>query len=286
MSDSNRDDFIIALRYSLLKKGTKQKFSLFFLIIFSIFTIVLDRLSIPPINSVRTVINDVVYRTTVIASMPGKLIIYLNSKTKEHLNVYSERKKLIDEIEILKKNKFDGLYLKTENENLKLALGLDEVKIAEEDTINVAKVLVDQVSPFLKSVMINKGTKHGIIKGMTVFSKNHLIGTIIETNYISSRVLLITDLNSKIPSIIQDTDVNVILSGNGSMNNFKLEYLPENFELKPNKIIFTSGKDGFLKTGMPVAETYINKKNEIKIRSLTDPQQASIVHITRGQFKN
>ena len=286
MSDSSRDDFIIALRYSLLKKGAKQKFSLFFLIIFSIFIIVLDKFSVPPMNFVRTIINDFVYRTTVIASMPGNLVIYLSAKTKVHLNVYNERTKLIEEIKILKNNQFDSLYLKTENENLKLALGLDKVKISEEDTINVAKVMVDQVSPFLKSVLINKGTKHGIIKGMTVFSKNYLIGTIIETNYISSRVLLITDLNSKIPSIIQDTDVNVILSGNGDIDNFKLEYLPENFVLEPNKIIFTSGKGGFLKTGMPVAETYLNKKNEIKIRSLTDPQQASIVHITQGQFKN
>ena len=47
-------------------------------------------------------------------------------------------------------------------------------------------------------------------------------------------------------------------------NNFTLEYLPDNFTIEPNKIIFTSGKDGFLKTGMPVAETFLNKKNEIK----------------------
>ena len=121
---------------------------------------------------------------------------------------------------------------------------------------------------------------------MTVFSKNYLIGTVIETNYLSSRVLLITDLNSKIPSVIQDTDVNVILAGKGNKNDFILEYLPENFVLEPNKIIFTSGKDGFIKTGMPIAKTYLNKNNKIKIKSLADPQQASIVHVTRGQFKN
>ena len=91
---------------------------------------------------------------------------------------------------------------------------------------------------------------------------------------------------SKIPGIIEDSDVNIILAGNGNKNNFNLEYLPEEFLLEPNKIIFTSGKDGFLKTGMPIAETYLNKDNKIKIKSLTDPQQASIVHVTKGQFKN
>tara|TARA_B110000967_G_C18837083_1_gene537326 strand:- start:595 stop:1452 length:858 start_codon:yes stop_codon:yes gene_type:complete len=285
MSES-RDDFIIALRYSLLRKGVKQKFSLFFLILFSISILFLDKFSVPPINFVRSAINDLVYRATIIVSSPGKIIIYLGSKTKEHINVYNENKVLREEIILIKKNQFDEIFLKTENENLKLALGLEKIKILSDDTIKIANVTIDQASPFLKSILINKGTKHEITKGMTVFSKNYLIGTVIETNYISSRVLLITDLNSKIPAVIQDTDVNVILAGNGGKNDFLLEYLPEDFVLEPNKIIFTSGKDGFLKAGMPIAETYLNKDSEVKIKSLTDPQQASIVHITKGQFKN
>ena len=281
----NRDDFVIAIRYSLLKKGVKQKFSLFFLIIFSILVIILDKQSIPPVNFIRSTITDVVYRVSVIAAGPGKIFTYFGSKTKKHIITYNENDSLRAEVDILKKNKYDSLFLITENQNLKLALGLEKVKITEEDTITIANVMLDQNSPFLKSLLINKVTKHNIVKGMTVFSKNYLIGTIIETNYLSSRVLLITDLNSKIPAIIQDTDVNVILSGNGNKNNFILEYMPDDILLEPNKIVFTSGKDGFLKPGMPIAETYLNK-NKIKIRSLADPQQASIVHVTRGQFNN
>ena len=285
MSDS-RDDFIIALRYSLLKKGTKQKFSLFFLIIFSILILTLDRLAMQPANFLRSAINDFVYRITTVASTPGNFIVYLGSKTKEHFNIYNENKILKAEINKLTSLNFEELYLITENENLKLALGLEKVKIFEEDTITVAKAMIDQNSPFLKSLIINKGTNHEIVKGMTVFSKNYLIGTVIETNYLSSRILLITDLNSKIPAIIEGTDINAILAGSGDKNDFILEYLPEGYQIEPNKIIFTSGKGGFLKTGMPIAETYLNKKNKIKIRALTDPQQASIVHVTRGQFKN
>ena len=285
MSDS-RDDFIIAIRYALLKKGVKQKFSLSFLILLSIGIILLDRFSIQPVTFVRSTISDIVYRITVIAQTPGKILVYLGSKTNNHFKVYNENIILRDEINALKKKQFDVSFLETENENLKIALGLEKIKITEEDSVTIAKVMVDQTSPYLKSVLINKGTKHKIVKGMTVFSKNYLIGTVIECNYLSSRVLLITDLNSKIPSIIEGTDINVILSGNGNKNNFSLEYLPEEFILEANKVIFTSGKDGFLKTGMPIAETYLNKNNEVKVKSLADPQQASIVHITRGQFKN
>ena len=61
-----------------------------------------------------------------------------------------------------------------------------------------------------------------------------------------------------------------------------LSILPENFFLEPNKIIYTSGKDGFLTAGLPVAETYLDEDNELKIKPLTDPRQASIVHVTKG----
>ena len=284
MSDS-RDDFIISIRYALLKKGAQQKFSLFFLIIFSILILILDKYSIPPTNFFRSTLNDFVYRVSVFVSLPEKAIHYLGSGIKKHITVYKEAKNLKEEVEELKKLKFDGLFLMTENKNLKAELGLNASTVNEGKLIT-ARVMFDQESPFLKSLIVNKGTKHGVNKGMTVFSKKYLIGTIIETNYLSSRVLLITDLNSRIPTIIEDTDVNAILTGNGDKNNLLLQYLPSGFVLEADKVIYTSGKDGILSAGMPVAQTFLNRENELKIKTLTDPQQASIVYLSKGQAPN
>jgi len=284
MADS-RDDFIIALRYALLKKGNKQKFSLFFLITLSILVISLDRMSLPFILSTRAVLNDFVYQVTVVASTPGKFINYLGEIKKNHFNVVNKNKILKKKIETLQSEGHDNFFLKTENKILKEALSLGGITNTEEDFVIPAKVILDQESPYLKSLLINKGTKHGIIKGMTVFSKGYLIGRVIETNFLSARVLLVTDLNSKIPVIIQDTDINGILVGTGKKTNLVLEYMPEEFSLEPNKIIYTSGKDGMLTAGIPVAESYLNKKNKIKIKSLADPQQSLIVHVTSGQMR-
>ena len=280
MFDS-RNDFIIAIRYALLTKAAKQKFSLFFLIIFSILIIVLERFSIPPVSFVRSTINDLLYRVVFITSTPGKMAKSLASETKNHLNLYKETEILKEEIEQLKKEKLDALFLKTENENLKAVFGLDNIKTKEGTEKINAKVLFEQSSPYLRSLLINKGTKHGVNKGMIVFSKDYFIGTIVETNILSSRVLLITDLNSKIPTFIQNTDVNAILTGTGDKNNFQLDYLPDNFVLEANKIIYTSGKDGFLNPGLPIAEIFLDKNEEIKIRSLADPQQANFVYLKK-----
>ena len=279
-----RDDFIIALRYALLKKGTKQKFSLFFLFVLSILILSLDRLSIPFIKTTRAVLNDFVYEVAVIASAPIKFVSYLSYTGRTHFNIVKKNNNFKEEIEMLKNERNNILFLKTENKSLKEALDLSDTISKEQGTAIVAKVILDQESPYLKSLLINKGRKNGVAKGMTVFSKNYLIGTVVESNYLTARVLLVTDLNSKIPVLIQESSVNAILTGAGKSTDLMLEYLPEEFVLEPNKIIYTSGRDGFLVAGLQVAETYLNKDNKIIIKPLADPQQASIIYVTNGQL--
>ena len=285
MADT-RDDFIIAIRYALLKKGAKQKFSLIFLISLSILVVTLDRLSVPFILSTKSVLNDFVYRVSVISSQPGKFINYSGNAVKNHYAVSEKNKILEKEVLDLKSKRYNSLFLKTENETLKKALSINNITTNKGDIVIPARVMLDQNSPYLKSLLINKGKKEGIIKGMTVFNEGYLVGRIIESNFLSARVLLITDLNSKIPVIIQDTDANGLLVGVGKKTALMMEYLPDEFLLEPNKIIFTSGKDGVLAAGMPVAETYLNKKNKVLIKPLADPQQALIVHVTNGQMRN
>ena len=280
----HRDDFIIAIRYALLKKGAKQKFSLFFLIILSISIITLDKISPPFMTPVRAILNDFVYHVSVASSQPVKLRNNIIQKITKHYDVMGENIYLKQEMEYLKKQKFNNAFLSSENEILKQALDLSINKNFEQNFSIAAKIILDQESPFLRSVLINKGTKNDMLKGMTVFSKDYLVGTVIETNYLTSRVLLLTDLNSKLPVIIEGTDINAILEGTGKKLNLQLNYLPENYEIEENKLIFTSGKDGFLSAGIPVAKTYLNKKNKVLIKLLSDPDQALIVNVTNGQI--
>ena len=281
-----RDDFIIALRYALLKKGTQQKFSLFFLIIFSIIIFTLDKLSFSYVQKTRAVLNDLIYQVAIVTSAPEKFTKYVVKLTSDHYSVYRENEKLKEEVEVLRNEKIQKEYLLTENTILKEALQLTGTKALEQDISIIAKVIIDQESPYLKSFLLNKGTRDGVLKGMTVFSKKYLIGTIIESNYLTSRVLLINDLNSRIPVIIENTSVNAILTGLGKDNNLELQYLPEQFQLSAGKNIYTSGKDGILAAGIPVGETYVDKKEQVKVRTLADLNQALFVNITNGQLRN
>ena len=273
----SRDDFSIAFRSALLQRGGAQKFSILSLIILAIFIFFLDVYGFTAVKMGRSLINDVVFRVSYIASSPSRLMPNLGKGIAGHLNLKEENEKLREVIENYKSLDLNLEYLTNENKNLRKVL--DAEKIVNEKSIVLAKVLVDRNSPFLKSIIINKGTQVGIKKGMPVTQDNYLIGRIVETNYLSSRVLLLNDLNSRIPVTLGNDSAQAILTGSGTKNP-KLEYLPEDYVFEDEITIFASGKDGIFIPGTPIGKTTLNSgKYDNEIKLFVDPNQLSFVTV-------
>ncbi len=271
---SSRDDFGIAIRSALLQKGARQKFSLVFLIIVAVIIFLLDTYQFKLVKLSRTLINDGIYRLANISTAPFKLLPSINDKIKDTFFALDENKKLKIELEQLKNKEFQVEFLKNQNDNLRKILESD-TKIKGKSTL--AKVLLDKDSPYLKSIIINRGSKSGINKGMPVVDGNYLVGKIVEVNYLSSRVLLLKDLNSRIPVTFGEESIQAILSGKGEKKPM-LEYLPELYEPYGNLTVFTSGKDGVFLPGIPVGKTEMDELN-VKVKLFSDPNQLSFVTV-------
>ena len=269
---TSRDDFGIAFRSALLQKGAAQKFSIISLIFLALIIFFLDTYNLTFMKSIRTFINDGVYRISVVVSMPAKIIPDTSSSVLELFNIKSDNKKLRQQLETLKAKELDIEFLINQNKKLKLLIDTDDT-IIQEKTV-VAKVLIDKDSPYLKSIIINKGSKAGILKGMPVLDKDYLIGRVVETNFLSSRVLLLNDLNSRIPVTLDADGTQAILKGTGR-NKPVLEYLPEEYVIKENVNVFTSGKDQIFSAGTPIGKT--DSKGSVKLFS--EPNQLSIIKI-------
>ena len=271
---SSRDDFGIAIRSALLQKGARQKFSLVFLFIVATVIFLLDTYQFKFIQLTKTLINDGIYRATNISTAPLRFLPIINEKILEITFAIKENKELKIELEKLKNKEFQVEFLKNQNDSLRRILESD-VKIKGESIL--AKVLIDKDSPYLKSIIINRGSKSGIIKGMPVVDGNYLVGKIVEVNYLSSRVLLLNDLNSRIPITFGKESIQAILSGKGE-DKPVLEYLPDLYEPYGNQTVFTSGKDGVFLPGIPVGKTEMNEL-EVQVRLFSDPNQLSFVTI-------
>ena len=277
--EPSRDDFVIAIRSAFLKKGTKQRFSLIVLLFFSVGLIVLGKFNFFALNYLKIGINEIVYRTSFVESLPEKYIGYSFRAIEEHLNIYKNYNLIEEELKKLKNKKYKTNFLESENKRLK--------KILEDVTYSsnavIAKVLIDKQSPFLKSIIINKGSKNDFKKGMAVLSDNYLIGKIVEVNYSTSRVLLLSDLNSRIPVSTEPGSIQSILSGDGK-NSGTIQYTKNNTLINTDSIIYTSGTGGLLKPGIPIGKIH-NIENQNFVDFFVDFTQLRYVQVSSYEEK-
>ena len=271
----SRDDFVIAIRSAFLKKSNKQKFSLLTLIILSIIIIILGSFNFKLIQYSKLGIKEVIYRFTYITSIPENYIKETYLKISDHINFYhkfSENEFLIND---LKEKKLSNDFLKLENDRLRKLIN---ESIETEEIF--AKVLVDNDSPYLKSIILNKGSKDKVKLGMAIVDGSYLVGKIIEVNFTNSRALLLSDLNSKIPVLLEPFDMHAVLSGTGQ-NFGVIEYTKEEYEylMKGDVIVYTSGQGGLFKPGVPVGKLTTEDDNRRLINFFSDFKQLDYVKI-------
>ena len=271
----SRDDFVIAFRSAFLKKNTKQRFSLLTLIIISLIILIFSNLNLKIINILEKGLQDIVYRSSLIISIPEKKFNEYYIKAKDHLNLYNLKNEEENLLEKYNAEKLANEYLISENNRLREIIG--EQQLSQGSII--AKVLLDKESPFLNSIIINKGSKDNIELGMAVVKGEYLIGKVIEVNFLTSRVLLITDINSKIAGVIEPLGIHVIISGNGKTGGV-IEYLNDEYYPKLNDElnIYTSGVAGIFKPGIPIGKLKLNDK-EMFVDFFTDLSQLDFVKI-------
>ena len=253
---ASRDDFIIAIRSAFLKKGNKQRFSLIGLIFFSVGLLIISKINLPVTNYLKITLNEIVYRSSFIISVPEKKIQDITGKIKDHLNVYNDYLLVKKELKTIQTKIYETQFLQEENKRLKKTIN-EYIYNSKE---LVAKVLIDKNSPFLKSIIVNKGSKDNVKLGMAVLDQSYLVGKIVEVNYSTSRALLISDLNSKIPVGIEPGNIQSILSGTGRING-KIEYLEADILIQDKSIVYTSGSGGLFKPGIPIG-TYHEETEE------------------------
>ncbi len=271
---TGRDDFVIAIRSAFLKKKDKQKFSLLTLIFLSIFVIILSNFNFKLIKIIKLSINEVIYRSSFLISTPENYFKNLKENFDLHMGLYENYNKTKTELEELKQKQLSNDFLKIENEKLR---SLIDENIKSNEIF--AKVLIDKESPYLKSIVLNKGSREKVKIGMAIIDGVYLVGQVIEVNYTNSRALLLSDLNSKIPSVLEPNDIQAVISGTGGdfgiVEHTKKEYQKK---LEDGDVIaYTSGLGGLFKPGIPIGK--IKKEESDKVNFFSDFTQLNYVKI-------
>ena len=275
--DTSREDVGIAFRSAFLAKGSKQRFSLFVLVVLSILLIFIETIDTKPLNYLRSFIKDTIYRGSLVISTPSKSFSNFSGYIKEHMNLYSNYIELKKENNELRNDITKSEFLELENTQLRKLI---EEQVASPSNLVSARVMLDKTSPYLNSFIINTGSNKNVKNGMAVLDGKNFIGRIVDVNFFSSRVLLVSDLNSRIPVIVEPSASHAILNGRGK-NEPTLEYLPENHNVQDGDKVYTSGKEGIFTSGIPIGEVKLNK-DLIQVLLFSDLSQITFININLG----
>ena len=225
---------------SIFKKSVTNFYLLLFLISLSILSIIVD-LKYPSTNFTRTVVNDfIVSPIQYIVKTPSSFFYSLLEETKTIAQLESEIERLERDNKMMKMNlqKIDIL----EDEVSRLR-SIKRIMSKKFENIQIARVIQGDVIPNKESIKINIGSNDKVIKGQTVMGANGLIGQIVEVALYSSKVLLITDVNSNVPAIITRTGKQVIIKGRSQDDLLEISFTDDT-DIKSGDLIVTSGQAG------------------------------------------
>lgn len=171
-----------------------------------------------------------------------------------------------------------ALKLQAENQSFRELLN---VKADPAITFVTARVISDAGGSFVKSVLLPVGARDKVQKGNAVMSGHGLVGRVMEVGQTSCRVLLVTDLNSHIPVILQNTRTKAILAGK-NQDLMKLEHLPPDSGIAVGTRVVSSGDGGQLPPGLPVGTIVSVGADGVWVKPISDIDKLDYVQVVNA----
>lgn len=202
----------------------------------------------PAILKVRHSLTELSAPVIDVLSLPGELLQMVVGASRSYQSLVAENQLLRAE---------NSRLVDVENELQRKSLLLSryqallQLELADELRFVGARVVADTQSPFLRTILIDSGEALGVRSGYAVLGAKGVVGRVISTGQRTSRVLLVTDLNSHIPVVIGQGRIRAIMSGT-NRDMPVLEYFPKAKSISDGDDVLTSGDGGELPAGLRI----------------------------------
>ncbi len=256
---SNRPEWVTTT--ALPWRVIAQRFSFVLFLVFSLGLLVLSRSQPVILEQVRARVMDGLTPTLSLFSRPMAMIDGFSGRVQSYRSLLAENAKLRAENANLIRWQNAALAVANENRELR---GLLHYKAEPSLAYITARVIADTGGSFVRSLVVTAGRVDGVREGMAAMTGEGLVGRVVEVGNWSSRILLITDVNSRIPVTLVDTGDHAILAGDNTPQP-KLLYLPQDADVKPGARIMTSGHGGIFPPNLPVGVVASVDHGEIQI---------------------
>ena len=227
------------------------------------------------VEQVRTKVIDSVVPALELISRPVKLANDLAQKFEGLIALRAENLRLQKDNEYLLTWQNAAHRLSIENTALREHLNF--VPDSEPRFVTV-RVVADTGGTFVHSLLVGSGMANGIRRNQAAINGKGLIGRVSDVGERSARILLLTDLNSRIPVLIESTGDRGILVGDNSPRP-RLQYLPPNPSISPGDLVLTSGHGGVFPMGLPVGVVTEVSNNRPLVQPFADMERLDYLRV-------
>ncbi len=235
------------------------------------------RIDSPRMERFRAALVDKVVPSFSWALVPVTKVVNMAESFQSYSRIYDQNQELRRELKQMKAWKEAALQLEQENAKL---LDLNKVRLDPKLTFVTGVVLADSGSPFRQSVLLNIGARDGIVDGWAATDGLGLVGRISGVGANSSRVILLTDSNSRIPITVQPSGQNALLAGDNS-GLPPLEFLESPEQVRPGDRVVSSGDGGVFPPGLLIGQVALGSDGRLRVRLSADYERLEFLRVLR-----
>lgn len=255
--------------------GMVQRFYFPLLILAAIALMMIGHVNGTAIDQVRSRVTDAVSPILNVMSRPAASVADGLEYFRSLVELHSENARLREENALLQQWQQAALRMEAENRSLRSLLSFKPDPAARVVT---ARVVGDPGGAFVRTIVVTVGGRDGVQRGHALMSGQGLVGRIVQVGEWSSRALLITDLNARIPVVLETSRQRAMMAGDNSDHPL-LTYLPPNTQVTPGERVFTSGHGGLFPPGLPVGVVELGPDGKPRVVPMADLSRLEHVQI-------
>lgn len=236
------------------------------------------RIDSPRVERFRAEITDRVVPSFDWAMAPVTTLANVVDDFQSYGRIYEQNQELRRELQQMKAWKEAALQLEQENAKL---LDLNKVRLDPTLTYVTGVVLADSGSPFRQSVLLNVGERDGIMDGWATMDGIGLVGRISGVGQNTSRVILLTDTNSRIPITIEPSGQRAILIGDNTANP-PIELLENPETIRPGDRVVSSGDGGVFPADLLIGRVSLGTDQRLRVRLSADYERLKFLRVLRS----
>lgn len=237
------------------------------------------RIDSPRVERFRTAFVDAVVPNMDWAMAPVTRISRMIDDFRGYARIFEQNQELRRELQQMRAWREAALQLEQRNAQL---LDMNRVRLDPQLTHVTGVVLADAGSPFRKSVLINVGQRDGIVDGWAVMDALGLAGRIAGAGQRSSRVILLTDSNSRVPVVVQPSGQRALLSGDNT-DVPVLEFLEAPDAVRPGDRVVSASDGGVFPPGLLVGEVVQGSDRRLRVRLAADYGRLDFLRVLRSR---